>query len=52
MKIQIDTTAKTIKVEADVKLGELVETLEGLLPMKAWMEYMLITNTVVAKDNY
>ena len=47
MKIQIDTTAKTIKVEADVKLGELVEVLEGLLPKKVWMEYTLITNTVI-----
>jgi len=40
MKIQIDTTEKTIKVELPVNMGELEVELDRLLPN--WKEYTLI----------
>lgn len=46
MKLQIDTSAKTIKVEGSVKLSELVETLDKLLP-KVWKEFTLEANTTI-----
>lgn len=39
MKIQLDTTSKTIKVEESVNLGELIEAVEKLLPN--WKEYKI-----------
>jgi hypothetical protein len=50
MKIQIDTTLKQIKVEEAVNLGELIETLEGLLP-GIWKEFKLETHTTIAWTN-
>jgi len=47
MKIQIDTTAKTIKIEGLANLGELFGTLEKILPDREWEEYKLETNTVI-----
>ena len=47
MKIQFDTSAKIIKVEGTVDLGELVNALEKFLPNGAWREYKLETNTVI-----
>ncbi len=47
MKIQLDTTNKTIKVEDDAVLGELVKILEKLLPKGLWKEYTLEANTVI-----
>lgn len=44
MKIQLDTENKTIKVENDVKLKDLVDTLEKLLPKGEWKEFELQTN--------
>ena len=48
MKLQIDTTARTIKIEESVNLGALIETLEGLLPgeqyKKFTLEVTVITN--------
>ena len=41
MKLQFDTTAKTIKIEEAVNLGELMEKLEMLLPNGQWKEYKL-----------
>ncbi|MFA5431973.1 MAG: hypothetical protein WC319_03760 [Candidatus Paceibacterota bacterium] len=41
MKIQFDTTAKTIKIEEQVNLGELIMKLEMLLPNGQWKEYSL-----------
>lgn len=43
MKIQIDTIAKTLKVEQDVKLEELVAALDKLLPGE-WKNFTLQTN--------
>lgn len=47
MKIQLDTTNKTIKVEESVNLKELTEALEKLLPNGEWKEFTLHTNTVI-----
>jgi len=46
MKIQLDTTNKTIKLDEDVLLSKLVETLNKLLPNKEWHKFTLQTNTV------
>lgn len=48
MKIQLDTTQKTIKIEEQVKLSKLVETLERLLPKGEWKEFTLETNTTIS----
>lgn len=47
MKIQLDTTNKTIKIDENILLSKLVETLESLLPNKEWKKYTLETNTVI-----
>lgn len=45
MKLQLDTQSKTIKVESNVKLSELVETLDRLFPKGEWKQFTLETNT-------
>ena len=47
MKVQLDTTNKTIKLEQSIKLSELVKNLEKLLPKGEWKEFTLETNTVI-----
>jgi hypothetical protein len=47
MKIQLDTENKTMKLEKDVVLSKLIETLEKLLPNGEWKEFTLETNTVI-----
>ena len=47
MKIQLDTENKTIKLEKEVVLSKLIETLDKLLPDGAWKEFTLETNTVI-----
>lgn len=47
MKIQLDTTNKTIKIEENVLLSKLVDTLDSLLPNKEWKKYTLETNTTI-----
>lgn len=47
MKIQLDTKAKTIKFEEDVKLATLLTTVKKLLPNDEWKEFVLITNTKI-----
>lgn len=51
MKIQLNTTDKTIKVEENVELKELVNHLEKLLPKGSpfgyWKDYKLKTNTTI-----
>lgn len=51
MKIQIDTTAKTIKMESAAKFSELFEVLEKLLPNDQWKEYTLEANTIIYNWN-
>ena len=46
MKLQLDTQKKTIKVEEAVKLSELVDILNKILP-NAWKEYTLESNTII-----
>ncbi len=46
MRIQLDTTAKTIKVENTVNFGELVDFLEKFLPGE-WKTYKLEANTII-----
>ena len=51
MKLQLDTTMKTIKVEGMVNLKELMETLERLLPGGLWKEFSLESNTTIIWTN-
>lgn len=44
MKLQIDTTEKTIQVEEHIKLGDFIATLDDLFPHYAWKEYHLKVN--------
>lgn len=46
MKLQLDTTAKTIKVEGNVKISELIDALKKLLP-KEWDSFTLETSTTI-----
>jgi hypothetical protein len=47
MKIQIDTTNKTIKIEEKVNLNELFEALNRLFPNNEWKEFSLETNMTI-----
>lgn len=47
MKLQLDTTNKTILIDQEVTFGDLLDTLETLLPNGKWAEYKLIPNTTV-----
>jgi hypothetical protein len=51
MKIQIDTTNKTIQVEGSVNLKELFRQVKFLLPQGLWKEFELVQNTVVQWQN-
>ena len=46
MKLQLDTTAKTVKIENDIKVSALIKTLKGLLP-KDWKDFTLQTNVTI-----
>lgn len=45
MKLQINDTAKTIKIEGEVNIGEFIEKISKLIP--EWKEYTLLTNTII-----
>ena len=47
MKIQIDTENKTIKLENEVLLSDLVTTLGRLLPNGEWKKFTLETHTTI-----
>lgn len=49
MKIQLDTTAKTVKVEESVNLGELINGLKKLLPNNEWKEFKLETGVQIVQ---
>lgn len=51
MKIQLDTDKKTIKLEDDVVLSKLIDTLESLLPNGKWKEFELQTHTTITHWN-
>lgn len=47
MKLQIDTVAKTIKLEQSAKFSELLIVVKKLFPNDQWKEYTLDTCTVI-----
>lgn len=47
LKLQLDTTKKTIKIDEDVKLTKLMSVVKRLLPNGEWMDFTLQTNTVI-----
>jgi hypothetical protein len=47
MKLQLDTTNKSIKLESDILLSELVGVLERLLPRGEWKTFTLQTNVTI-----
>jgi hypothetical protein len=51
MKLQLDTTNKTIKVEGSVNLNELFDALRKLLPQGEWKEFSLEANTTIVWTN-
>lgn len=51
MRLQIDTNAKTIKVEQTVKIKELISAIKKLLP-EEWEDYSLETGTVIYWPSY
>jgi len=51
MKLQIDTSKKTIKLEESVKLDSLIKTLKQLFPNNEWKQFTLETNTVINNWN-
>jgi hypothetical protein len=52
MKIQLDTTNKTIKIEENVKIDKLISTLKKLLPDNEWKQFTLETNTTINNWTY
>ena len=50
MKIQIDFTLKTIKLESNVNLGKFVETMQEMF--SDWKEYKILTNTKIEWVSY
>lgn len=46
MKLQLDTTAKTVKIENEIKISLLIKTLKALLP-KDWKDFTLQTNVTI-----
>lgn len=44
MKLQIDTTNKTISIDIAVKLDELIDILDEMFPNNVWREFTLLTN--------
>lgn len=48
MKIQLDTTSKTIKLEENVKIYSFMNFLKKLLPNNEWKEFTLETNTTIS----
>lgn len=52
MRIQLDTSEKTIKVEGTVPFKELIDTLKKLLPDKEWEKYTLESNTTIHNWSY
>lgn len=50
MKLQIDTTSKTIKIENDIKISVLITNLKKMFPNNEWKNFTLVTNTII--DNW
>jgi hypothetical protein len=48
MKIQLDTTNKTIKVEGFILLGEFIDKIKVILPKKEWKTFILIPDVIIS----
>ena len=48
MRIQIDTDQKTIKIEKNALLKDVIKTLNKLLPNGEWKEFTLETNATIS----
>lgn len=44
MKLQLDTTEKTITIQESVKLSELIDVLKKILPNDEWKKFSLLYN--------
>ena len=51
MKIQLNTKEKTIKLEENIKLGELFSKLDEIFPDLAWREYILEMGCTIVWNN-
>jgi hypothetical protein len=47
MKLQIDTIAKTIKIEESINASELFQLLNEMFPDSKWKEYLVIPVEVI-----
>jgi hypothetical protein len=47
MKLQIDTRAKTIKIEESINASELFQLLNEMFPDSKWKEYLIIPVEVI-----
>jgi|WetSurMetagenome_2_1015567.scaffolds.fasta_scaffold51908_4 hypothetical protein len=52
MKLQLDTTNKTIKIEENIKFSKLIETLKNMFPNNEWKDFTLETHTTINNWNY
>jgi len=52
MRISIDTISKTIEVEQDVKLKDLIKNLKSMFPNREWEEFSLKTTTTIQNWSY
>jgi len=50
MKLQLDTTVKTVKVEGDIKISALIATMKDLFPTE-WESFTLQTNVTINNWN-
>ncbi len=51
MKLQLDTTAKTIKISEKVNLSEFMEMIKQILPGETWKEYSIEVTTIFEWSN-
>lgn len=51
MKLQLDTTNKTIKLESNVNINDLLKTLKKLFPNSEWQDFTLETHTTINNWN-
>jgi len=47
MKLQLDTVAKTIRLEEAAILGEFFAAIDLMFPDDAWKEFKIETNTII-----
>lgn len=50
MRIQIDTSLKTIKLDKNTKMETLIDFLDKIIPDE-WMQYTIETNTIINWTN-